>query len=80
MKNEIRVIDNHSESRFVFLANLFTKFVFGFTAAAIFYISISGLISGLPLVPSLGLFIFGMVFVVVSLSSKEILERVLANS
>jgi hypothetical protein len=48
--------------------------VFLITALACFYISITGLNNGLALTPISGMFIFGMVFMGLAFTSKELVK------
>ena len=50
--------------------------VFLITALACFYISMTGLNNSLALIPTAGMFIFGMVFIGLAFASKQLAKLV----
>ena len=75
-----KAFKNLDETGFKMIAGVLSKLIFGFTSIVIFYISISGINNGMPLVPVAGLIIFGVLFFALAFSSKEVLDRVFENS
>ena len=63
------------ESKLGFFAELFAKLVFIFVALVTFYIGITSINAGLPFVPSMGLLVIGLAFLMLSISSRQILNR-----
>ncbi|MFT5611349.1 MAG: hypothetical protein ACI9WC_000370 [Arenicella sp.] len=60
------------ENQFTKIVSVLMFAVFLIVALVCTHISIGGLINGMPLAPTAGLFLFGLVFVGLAFSSKDI--------